>query len=210
MQTGTILGYDPGGNGAHGVADLVVEGGKIATMVTATLPTTEGVIARAESHSRLLAVGIDTLSCWATGHSSWRPADLWLRDRYPEVRNSVVNPNYLSGAMCLNGMAVLISIGCRLPRPYMTETHPKVLFWRLSGLRYDYLAHREEMNALLSREAGTAVAPANEHEWDAAISALAAYRGLTGQWSNDLLTLPMANGGRIIAPCGPMHFCWPE
>lgn len=210
MLTGTILGYDPGGNEAHGVARLLVESGTVASLSTETVETTESVIALAERQSSLLAIGLDTLTCWGTGHSAWRPADLWLRQRYPEVRNSVVTPNYLSGAMCLNGMAVVVTVVCAAPRPYVTETHPKVLFWHLSGTRYDYRTRRREMDAVLAREAGLAVTPANEHEWDAAISALAAYRGLTGQWPHDLHTLPLPNGGRLIYPCGPTHFCWPE
>ena len=55
-------------------------------------------------------IGVNTLTAWSTGRAGWRPADRWLRYRYPEVRNSVASPNSLFGSMALNGMSVLMSL----------------------------------------------------------------------------------------------------
>jgi len=49
-----------------------------------------------------VAAGIDTLTVLSMGNSGWRAADRWLREQYPHVQNSVVNPNYLhyASAVC--------------------------------------------------------------------------------------------------------------
>ncbi len=58
---------------------------------------------------------------------------------------------------------------------FVTETHPKVLFWFLSRASHDYAGRREFMDDVLTRALGTSVAPANDHEWDAALSAFHAH-----------------------------------
>jgi hypothetical protein len=49
-----------------------------------------------------------------------------------------------------------------------------------------------------------------DHAWDAAISAFAAYSGLTGQWTIDLHTLPTDPSERLVHPSGPTHYFWPD
>jgi hypothetical protein len=96
------------------------------------------------------ALGVDTLTCWSTGPGGWRSADRWLRQQYPAVRNSVVTPNGLFGSMGLNGMAVLISARKRFDNLFITETHPKVLYWQITRARYDYFAYRGQMDQVLA------------------------------------------------------------
>src|SRR5207249_2104916 len=72
--SGVIVGYDPGGAEGHGVATLVVEAGKAARLSTTTVGTTEQVIKLVERTPGLIALGIDTLTCWSTGPGGWRPA----------------------------------------------------------------------------------------------------------------------------------------
>jgi hypothetical protein len=91
MLSGVIVGYDPGGNDAHGVAELRLEGGKVVVASTCTVETAEHVIALLEASSDLTALGVDTLTCWSTAGGGWRPADRWLRKRYKEVQASVVD-----------------------------------------------------------------------------------------------------------------------
>ena len=210
MLTGLVIGYDPGGNGAHGVAELQIEDGKAANVSTWTMETTEDVVAFLENRPSMAALGVDTLTCWSTGKSAWRPADRWLRHQYKAVRNSIVTPNSLFGAMGLNGMATLVAVRLKHPDALITETHPKVLYYHLSGEKYDYKTRKAEMDANLAEKLGVTVTPATEHEWDAAVSAFAALQGLTGRWIINLHGLATDNAERLISPCGVTHYYWPE
>ncbi len=40
--------------------------------------------------------------------------------------------------MSLNGMTLLVSLRNQRPELFITETHPKVLFWFLEREKYDY------------------------------------------------------------------------
>jgi hypothetical protein len=209
-KSGIVIGYDPGGRDAHGVAELLVEAGRAARLSTITVNTTEEVITRVEATPGVVALGIDTLTCWGTGPGGWRPADHWLRERYPQVAQSVMAPNGLRGSMALNGMALLMAVGPKRPELFVTETHPKVLFWFFAGSRYDYTARKEIMDSALARVLGIRVAPSNEHEWDAALSAFAALEGLSGRWTHDLHRLETRDDERLLLPCGMTHYLWPE
>ena len=210
MTTSLIVGYDPGGDRAHGLAVLSLTDGRAQAVDTRTCETTEEVIEYVGSLDMVAALGVDTLTCWSTGTGGWRPADRWLRDRYREVRNSVMTPNGLAGSMGLNGMSVLISMRARLPNVMIVETHPKVLYWALAKRKYNYESTRREMQRMLCEAHAATVAPANDHEWDAALSALAAARGFLGQWTADLHALPTRAGERLITPCGSTNYYWPE
>ncbi len=210
MLSGTIVGYDPGGNGVHGLAELRFENGSARALSTRTLQTAEEVISVIEKLPSLAALGVDTLTCWGTGVSAWRPADRWLRNRYKPVENSIVSPNSLFGSMGLNGMGVLIAVRRKFADVLVTETHPKVLYWQLSGRKYEHQAAGPAMDRALADAFGVAVASKTEHEWDAAASALAAFEGLVGRWSHDLHALPINTGERLITPCGTTHYFWPE
>src|SRR4051812_36274450 len=110
MNTGPIVGYDPGGKDAHGVSLLTLESGRTTSVSARTFESAEEVIRYVESLPPVIAVGVDTLTCWCTGPGGWRPADRWLRQRYGAVRNSVMTPNGLAGSMGLNGMAFLLAL----------------------------------------------------------------------------------------------------
>lgn len=209
-NTGIIVGYDPGGDGAHGVALLSIDADRTISVATETFKTTEAVIAYMERLSPLLALGVDTLTCWSTGPGGWRPADRWLRARYQAVRNSVMTPNGLAGSMGINGMSVLLAMRRKSPQLIVVETHPKVLYWALERKKYNYASGKIEMEKVLCDAHAATVATANEHEWDAAISAFAAACGVRRRWTNDLHTLPTAPGERLISPCGATNYYWPE
>ena len=210
MLCGVVIGYDPGGNGAHGVAELHFQDGEATALTTRILQTTEDVISTLEDLPSLAALGVDTLTCWGTGVSAWRPADRWLRERYKAVQNSVMTPNGLFGSMGLNGMAVLIAAGQKFPDVVITETHPKVLYWQLSSKKYEYQTSKAAMDGVLTAALGISVEAATEHEWDAAVSAFAALSGILGNWTHDLHALPTEKGERLIRPCGSTHYFWPE
>lgn len=208
--SGNIVGYDPGGNFGHGIATLLVDRGKIQKASVQTLKTVEQVIEILESIESLIGIGVDTLTCWSTGDSGWRPADRWLRIKYPQVKNSIVSPNGLYGSMGLNGMAVLFFMKKLYPDLFITETHPKILFWFLTRERYDYSKNKDLMDKHLRLILEVSLAPKNEHEWDAAISAYAALSSLKGIWKRNLHELPAKDDERIISACGKTYYFWPE
>jgi hypothetical protein len=61
MTSGIIVGYDPGGNDSHGVAELHFTDGKVTGLSTKTLRTVEGVIESVEGLSSLAALGVESL-----------------------------------------------------------------------------------------------------------------------------------------------------
>ena len=210
-MTGTVVGYDPGGNGKHGFAKATVRDGDIVRVTTKTLGYVEDVVASILDIETPIGLGIDTLTCWSTGHSGWRPADRWLRHRYPAVKKAVVAPGGLFGAMCVNGMALLVTVRQICPGILVTETHPKVLYYALFNEPWDFGGpNTSVMTKRLGRLLGDDVAPQNEHEWDAAISILAVVRGPHGSWRRDLHSLPTNSDERLVRPCGRTAYVWPE
>jgi hypothetical protein len=210
VLNGTVFGYDPGGKGAHGTAELNVVGGQTRSLIVRAASSVEEVIRRFENVSAPLAIGVDSLTCWSAGEGGWRPADRWLRQQYPEVSSSVMAPNSLRSSMTMGGMVFLIAARQRLPSIPVTETHPKVLSWHLSRAKYDYAAGRATMDAALRQLLGFSVIPENEHEWDAALSAFAALEGISNRWRQDLHALPVMPGERVIVPCGTTNYFWPD
>jgi hypothetical protein len=207
---GTILGYDPGGNKLHGVAVIAVSDGVVTKVNTLCCKTAEDVLQLADGIEDLIGVGVDTLSCWSTGQSGWRSADLWLRKKYDSIRKSIVSPNGLYGSMCLNGMSVLISLRQKKKSIPITETHPKVLFWALTRQKYDYEKNALGMDAKLSEWLDAKVCTSTDHEWDAAVSGYASINGIAGIWTHDLLKELELGQARIVSPCGPVNYWWPE
>ena len=208
-MTGTLVGYDPGGNGSHGLALLHLSDGAASRLDVATCADVETVLQHLETAGPLLGIGVDTLTCWSTGPSGWRPADRWMRRRYPDVQRSVASPNTLYGSMSLSGMAVLLARRDRSPDVPVTEAHPKVLYHALTGRKYAYVAGARATDALLSDVLEVRVQTRNDHEWDAAASAAAVLHWLRGAWPRDLHALPTADGERIVAPAGPTFYAWP-
>ena len=208
--TGTILGYDPGGNSSHGLSVVTLNNDEISRIENLTLKTAENVINIAHDIPDLIAVGVDTLSCWCTGHGGWRPADRWLKAKYKNITRSIVSPNSLYGSMGLNGMSVLISLRELYPNLSVTETHPKVLYMALTGHKYDYDTSNKKMDSFLSSVMGHNITTTNDHEWDAAISVYAAHQGLAKKWKRDLHSLSLEQAERLIKPCGNTVYWWPD
>lgn len=210
-MTGTLIGYDPGGNGNHGLAILQVEAGRPRAIAIETCATVEDVLRRVEPIRDGIGAGVDTLTCWSTGPGGWRPADRWMRQQYPHaVARSVTAPNSLYGSMSLSGMSVLCTLRQLDPALPITETHPKVIHAVLWGHRYDYVRAARQMDAALSDALELAIHTANDHEWDAAVAAYSVLCGLRGEWAYDLHQLEPRADERILSPCGPTRYVWPE
>ena len=137
-MNGDIVGYDAGGDGRHGVARLRVKSGRVVSAIAATLRTTEHAIRWITEGDSPNGMGIDTLTVWSTGSCGWRPADRYLREKYPAVKNSILSPNGLLAAMVANGMALVGTLRVIWPDLVVSETHPKVLYFVLTGSLYDY------------------------------------------------------------------------
>lgn len=207
----TFIGYDPGGNGAHGLAVLTVDAHRVVDFSHATVDTAQQAI-EAFKACRVAptVLGIDTLTCWSTGPSGWRPADRWLRARYPDVVHSVVAANSMFGAMAINGGAVIQSLRSHWPKLGITEVHPKVLYRAMSGTKYDAEHRGQAMCEWLGSQLGCEVMVSNDHVWDALLCAFAAWQGFTGKWKRNLHKEPLVDGETLVHPFGPSRFWWPE
>ena len=228
--TGWFFGYDPGGNDKHGVAALPVRSGVAESPLVSMRQTVgdvlswfgdEGAAARAERLvAPVLGIGIDTLTYWSSNRSGTREADRFLMDEFP---GKVIVQNSLASSMTVNGMFVLRQLrGCGsgqvLAREvFVTETHPKILCRQL-GWDYEYDEKKGEMNVFLAAEMGLTghdcgALTANPHEWDAVISAWAAFQGMSGAWSSDLVDLDrraeLKGNVQLDFPSGEVHYCWP-
>lgn len=143
------------------------------------MATTEQVIVLVEGTLDLVALGIDTLTCWGTGPGGLATGRSMAPGALQTGRQQRRCANGLFGSMGVNGMALLLAVRGKRPEVFVAETHPKVLLWHIAETKYDYTGRKELMDTILARALGTRVAPSNGHEWDAALSAFAALEGVT-------------------------------
>lgn len=218
-----VIGSDPGGNGQHGLAALRVEnrGGRwepLDLFVT-TGESLEDVLRWVDSacgEAAIVAAGVDTLTEWNSGRSGYRPADLWLISNYPDAAKSVIAPASLYGAMVINGGGLLLQLQDRFRRDatMVTEAHPKVCYRAITGEKANWKSDREKMTAWLIGELGVGsskqICVPDDHRFDAATAALAALRGLNGDWTLDLHARPGEDYSGRIRFCDPTHYWWPE
>lgn len=205
----TILGYDPGGNGNHGVAALSVDDSYTPHKLgVQTRKTVKDVIDWFSQFSDAAGIGIDTLTKWATGEGGWRPADLWLRDRYPEVALSIAAPNALRGSMIVGGMAVKNWFFSRYPKAVISETHPKVLYFALRNQKYDWVNASTEMKGFISERLGVLCEAGKDHEFDSVIACYAVLEYLRGNWRNDLHSKSNNRCGSYVEPFGNSIYAW--
>lgn len=233
---GCVLGYDPGGNRdpgndkGHGVAAVRVdEHGNFTQHDAVTKGTVSDVLKWfANTVQRLgpvRGIGIDTLAYWSSRFSGWRGADCWLRQMYGPEENSVAAQNSLHSSMTVNGMFVLRRLRQWEPRLYVTETHPKILYFALEKKPYSYPPERalsdedgerrQGMNRWLAERMGICLPGGREseltrtsHEWDALISAWAAHQGLARKWKENLVA--HEDSTNLDFPAGPVDYRWPD
>lgn len=224
MTSAFVIGYDPGGKGAHGLAMLEVgqENGRWSPIAPPRLEAAcslrDAVAWLDEScrGGRIVAAGIDTLTEWNSGPGGWRPADSWLRKAYPTVAKSIVSPNYLSGSMAVNGAAFLTLLASRFRSDgtMVTEAHPKVCFFAMTGKKNAWADDKVDMEAWLVKElridASAVDFGREDHCFDAGLALLAALRGLNGDWSVDLHAVTTEQEDGRVAFFGRTHFWWPE
>lgn len=203
-----FLGYDPGGRRAAGAAVLELNGRIAELLAAGTFESVDeafNFFIRTVDQGHVEAAGIDTFLSWATRASGWREVDRYLRRAYPEVASSVLASNTVAGSMAVQGMAMALKLRQVWPQIILNETHPKVLYYALSGNQWDY---GPSMGDWLAERVviPPGLAVSNEHEWDAVFSAWAtavAFADESG-WQ-DLMDLPDG----LLFPAGQVTYVWP-
>ena len=159
--------------------------------------------------SRLpFAAGIDTLLHWASSKSGMRRCDSQLRTKYPAIKNSIVPPNSLRGAMAIGGMALALRLREKWPKLVLNETHPKVLMHARGGQRYDPKDPKAVQAAIrwfADQGHYTELKIEGEHQLDAALSAWATRKGLTEDWPGII-----GEGADLVFPVREVLYLWPE
>jgi len=111
--------------------------------------------------------------------------------------------------MALNGLAMMVSLRGASEGVLISETHPKVLYYHLSGIQYNYQINQIGMNAHLTQWIGLTTNTATDHEWDAVVSCFAVLEGISRRWKTDLHQLPTVAGEKLVQPGGPSYYYWP-
>lgn len=199
---GIYLGFDPGGDRRFGVA--LLDGDRATACTVSSVDDAINWSVRVCESRRPIAAGIDTLLHWATTKSGMRPCDLQLRAMYPPMRNSIMAPNSLFGAMAIGGMALAIRLHREWPEIVLNETHPKVLLHALGAERYDPQTVDVAIQWFVGRT-HCAGSIQTEHELDAAVSAWATREGLADSWM-DICEA----GADLLFPAGPVRYLWPN
>ena len=233
-----FLGYDPGGEGKHGVVSVkIARDGTYSDMEADCLGDAADVRAWLSGHPTAVTLGIDTLLAWSW--SSARPCDDLLQKRYKKApfkasdciycKNglrelqqvadkrrttaSVVAQNSLYSAMTLNG--ALVAIAARKDRPEfpVVESHPKLLLRAAGGIgpARDHLV--KGYSKLLHegehhRARKDGPLVHEDHKADAFVAAWCASRWHFKQWTTDLYDLTPSE--KYHFPAGRAAYPWPE
>jgi hypothetical protein len=135
-----------------------------------------------------------------------------LRAAYPNISYSITASNSLYGAMPINGAIVMRLLGNEFERLKITETHPKVLYFALTGNVYNFQQQAAAMEHCLAGWIGLGdIDVDSEHEWDALVSAYAARQWSKREWTHDLHQLPRSNNEELTPVFGEVaHYSWPS
>ena len=195
-----FLGYNPGGEGKHGVAAAeITADGTIKLLETEVLCDAEKVCRWVRKHQEdAVALGIDTLLAWS--RKGGRPCDDALKEHYREYRGKVIAQNSLYSAMTINGVLVA-QVGRDLGLP-LCESHPKLVF------------HACLKNRTVDTDSADLVAAycdllkkPEDHEADALVAAWCASRAHFKKWPVDLYE---DIKDELIFPAGSAVYPWPE
>jgi hypothetical protein len=203
-HVGIHLGFDPGGDHKFGVA--LLDGDCVKTSTVSTVDDAMKWAVDACEARKPKAAGIDTLLHWATCKSGMRPCDERLRARYPEVKNSIMPPNSLFGAMAIGGM-VALRLRQEWPGLLLNETHPKVLLHEL-GKKYgpkDTATVETAIRWFVSQGHCAGSNIEGEHELDAALSAWATQKGIVESWADII-----GDRDNLLFPAGKVQYLWRE
>lgn len=209
-----VLGFDPGGIRGFGCVHYDTVSGNRAGF-TATSVDEAVRWAAMVADVEPVAAGIDTLLYWQSTKSGWRGADQYLRARYPRCRNSVVSSNGLYGSMAVQGAVLAHRLRECWSNIRLTETHPKVL-WHHLFERTPYPRDWREgvpvaASNWMASEHLDQILVADDHQFDALMSAWAAGKGFGGHWSRDLVAMDAVGQiGRNVSVVPNINYYWPE
>jgi hypothetical protein len=112
--------------------------------------------------------------------------------------------------MVVQGPALALRLRARFAQipPHLNETHPKVLYYALTGQPYPRTGRMppdvvDWLCALI--KVNPCAGSMTSDEWDALVSAWATLQGLSGAWSRDL----MAKAQCPLFPAGSATYYWP-
>lgn len=195
------IGADPGGKENFGIA-VLREDGSCSTDAVSSVDEAVKLLKVLLGNVRPECAGIDAPLWWSSGEKGLRRADERIRLHYKMQSRHVQAVNSMWGAVLVQGILLAHLLRAAYPAMAVTETHPKAIVrgWRkgdraslLKGLRLD------------------AGCEGSDHRVDAAISALAAREGVTGQWPEDLFSdrSELENNPSSTWVTG-LHYFWPE
>lgn len=211
-----IAGCDPGGRDNFGVALLEQEHGtpvssithvcgsarEAAEWITEKVPMEEGCL-----------LSMDTFLYWSPDAGGIREVDKLLRRKYPVMQRSIMSHNSTFGAMPVGGMSLAVLLSRHFgPNVQFNEAHPKVLYYLLTGDKYNFRLNRDKMSRWLINETlhqPTMRAIMNEHEFDALMCAYAGLQGIRGEYS-DRLPKKDTEVCLFHPEIGVPAFYWPE
>ncbi len=214
-----VLGYDPGGVGKsevgnNGAAIITMEQGVVISTKVGSLKSVDETFnwfkENIGDEIEVKAAGIDTLLSWSTGVQGLRRMDQHLREKYPEVRQSIIASNGLYGAMVVQGMSMAIRLREKWNQLILNETHPKVQYYAQAEKPYKF---EGEIIKWLRGQINCADFPqkCNEHEWDALYSAWTTLRAIQNRSTPDLLDITNSRASpSMLYPVGSVHYYWPS
>lgn len=197
------IGVDPGGRNKFGVAALSADGAMEAERFSCARQAVGWV---ADLNVAVRGVGVDAPLWWSSGESGARHADRWLREGYPEARNSVMLINSIFGGVLIQGFLFAAELRQRFPDLPVTEAHPKLL---MHARKQEFEELAGDFGLMVKSKL---VHETNDDRRDAVIAALAAREGFSGNWTHDLADLrPLC--GEQAAPdraLSPVSYWWFE
>ena len=196
-----FLGYDPGGEGKHGVAAAYIskDGTFSDEPKTETLADANEVIEWFHRHSSVAAFGVDTLLAWSA--TVKRVCDDALRSHYQS--SSVVAQNSLYSAMTINGI-IVAQDASKLSLP-LVESHPGVVINNVILKQKD----SSPGNAAIC-ERYEKLRETKKHAADALVAAWCASQWIFGHWKVNLYEVHPNKQPGLIFPAGKAVYPWPE
>jgi len=207
-----VVGFDPGGaGGGTGKSGVAIINYCNSKNITANVKTVNSVEMALKwvgefKYSSIDALGVDTLLSWSSYKGGWRSVDKYLRRAYPNVKNSVISPNALYGAMALQGVLLAIKLKLVYKDLVLNETHPKVQYYSILQTKYNWNANNTSMSSWLLQRIGISnIVINNDNEWDALFSAWATYMGVHKLWTKNLSRTYKS----LYYPAGVSNYYWP-
>ena len=184
-------GYDPGGNGTHGVAVIDVnKKGKIDSIIDRdVVEDMKSAWSWFSKFEGLAAFGIDTLLAWS--EDGRRSCDDYLRRSYGGTNgnfgklispSTVIPQNSLYSAMTING-AMLAKRACNAGYSCY-ESHPKLMIGVLDLTKSENKSIDEKYRSILAD--GSLKVKHRDDIADAIVAAWCAAQGHRGNWRRDL------------------------